>query len=321
MLSLLTCQYGWWRNMQELPFPGSSCLARHQPTRQSHAYRVFGYPPAPDDSAPLHREIVRTMEFRVFSTLNGISQQFRSYDIDGIPTIGVFGDEPYELRFTNSSGSKIQLRLSVDGTDVVSGNPATLNLSDGVDTFVVQPHGTVQLKAWLETTKGGGRFVFKHAENSVAMHTHGDALGAMGYLAAAVFTERYVQPQLSPYPTRGGGLLGGESYRGATRGIPKGASGPGTGVGEYVSQEIGRTRGLIQPEFSETLQVRYLWWDDLVARLRALGIQPPAQHPTGFAQPGNPIMTLANLGTTPRPEPLKPVPAVTTTTGEYQRFM
>ena len=45
---------------------------------------------------------------------------------------------------------------------------------------------TLSLKAWPENSKSGASFVFTSAQNSVALHTHGD-LSSRGIIAAAVF--------------------------------------------------------------------------------------------------------------------------------------
>ncbi len=228
----------------------------------------------------------------------GSGRTLRGYDVDGITTVGAVPTEAYGIRFRNTSGSKIQIRIAVDGTDVLTGDKATLETSGRM--FVVQPYAGFALDAWPESRQGGARFVFGDVTDSVAAHTHGD-LTAKGYISVAVFVEGYQPPQfvredgpLESY--RGGGTrgatLGGSSY-GATRGATKG--GPATGAGAYTEQRIGTTTGLREPKYSELCQVRYMWWDDLTNRLRELRIKPAPVHPTGFEP-----TRLANLGSTPR---------------------
>ena len=224
----------------------------------------------------------------------------RPYLVDDIDTVGVHGKEPCSIVFANRNSQKVEIRISVDGTDVNSGKQATLDPRDGTPTWVVASNGFMQLHAWPETTKGGAEFVFSNPADSVAAHTHGD-LGALGYVSVAVFHDdaAYVAPVY-----RGGG--GSSSHhmfgptRGATRGEMKSAGGPGMGAGEFVEQAIGSARGLIRPVLNRVVQLRYMWWDDLVARLEELKVEAPVQHPTGFLPDrGEP---LADLGTTPRPE-------------------
>lgn len=244
-------------------------------------------------------------------------RQLRPYQVDEIATVGVEPGEPYGIRFRNDSHGKVQVRLSIDGTDVLSGDKATLDTTGRM--WVVQPYATLSLDAWPENREAGARFVFGETETSVAAHTHGD-LRAKGYISAAVFVEGY-QPPAMNYRSKGGFDFGPQdasfrsapaSYGARDVGLERSVrGGPATGAGEQIAQRIGSAQGLIQPEYSELIQVRYLWWDELVAKLREHGIRPAPAHPTGFEPP-----VLANLGTTPRPGDH----AVTTTDVEYSRF-
>lgn len=60
------------------------------------------------------------------------------HHVDGIDTIGVWGEEPFEIVFRNNTHEKVQVRLSLDGTDVLTTTPAT-----------VQPYGKC---GWLIRT-------------------------------------------------------------------------------------------------------------------------------------------------------------------------
>ena len=285
------------------------------------------------------------------------NKSLRKYYVDGIETVGAWGDEPFEIRFTNKTWQKVQVKISLDGTDVLTGKPADTLTSK--DMWVVNGYGTLALKAWPEDNNGGAGFVFTSANNSVAVHTHGD-LSSRGIIAAAVFTEGHVEPiKLTPPPVEhhhhhyppyvppvnpwpyvkpyepiwiyntsdntggsmtrglhsksssvipnGGGTLGGtfssntiSSCGGmgasdsvsdcffmsdvsdgdavpAAAGLEKLVS---VGAGEHVDQKITYVTGLIKPVFSETVRVKYLWWDDLVAKLRTETAAQP--QPSGF---------------------------------------
>ncbi|HEU4914500.1 MAG TPA: hypothetical protein VFT16_03815 [Candidatus Saccharimonadales bacterium] len=235
------------------------------------------------------------MEFSIVSNSPGLEgRELRKYWLDGISTIGVISGEPYGIRFHNTSEFKVGVRISVDGTDVLSGRKANLNPQGS--QFVIEPYGVLPLNAWPETTNGGARFVFGLIENSVAVHTHGD-IDARGYISAAVFVEPYDVRQSDPYGSRDAVLAPDMYDRG-----PSGAQDvslqrdrPATGAGEYVSQHLREALGLTRPRFSQLIQVRYLFWNDLVGRLRKQGAPQAPIHPTGFED-----QQLANLGTTPR---------------------
>ena len=256
--------------------------------------------------------------------------------LDGIDTVGVWGEEPFELRFRNKTGQKIQVRLSVDGTDVLTGKKAHTN-TDNEGMWVVDAWGSMSLKAWPETNQKGRSFMFGKTGDSVAAHTHGD-LSSKGIIAAAVFTEAY-KPYVPSY-TRfredywnggfggGGRFLGGNAIPGVygevkTKGYvdmaPRGGgtlsagigdyaapagssetfnliSDPAVGAGQEIQQAIGKAQGLVTPKLDRIVRVRYLWWDDVEARLVKHGFVKDG-HPSGF--PGNREERLANLGSTP----------------------
>jgi hypothetical protein len=290
------------------------------------------------------------------------NKSLRKYYVEGIETVGVWGDEPFEIRFKNNTWQKVQVKLTLDGTDILTGKPADTEVSK--DMWVVNAYATLSLKAWPETNNGGAAFVFTSANNSVAVHTHGD-LSSRGIIAAAVFTEGHVEPTpiyVNPWPYRteehhhhhhhyerrkgydytygpvwvggvsgdAGGTFGGNvilnnstlggtatnsiytcnnsaspsaaSFNlcdvsdGDTKSSASFDSLVSVGAGEHVDQKITYVTGLIKPTFTETLRVKYMWWDDLQDKLRT---QTKAQpHPSGF--PGDGDRKNIDLGCTPR---------------------
>lgn len=284
------------------------------------------------------------------------SKSLRKYYVDGIETIGAWGDEPFEIKFKNNTWQKVQVKLSLDGTDILTGEPANTEVNK--DMWVVNGYATLTLKAWPETSNGGSQFVFTTAEKSVAVHTHGD-LTSRGIIAAAVFTEGHVEPQrLNPTPhhhyyhpirrsiyepyyfgdtfTLGSSSIGGVSFNSSTSNsvIPGAAAAGGSrhrkcvdsrmdslsledsdvsdsistesrgtlstlvsvGAGQHVDQKITYVSGLIKPVMAETVRVRYLWWDDLKAKLAEHNV--PAPHASGF--PGDSKKNIMSIGNTPK---------------------
>lgn len=263
------------------------------------------------------------------------NKNLRKYYVDGIETVGAWGDEPFEVVFKNHSRNKVQVKLSIDGTDILTGKPATTDL--GSDMWVVNGYDSLSLKAWPETNNGGAQLVFTSATNSVALHTHGD-LSSRGIIAAAVYEETHVEkpvmrtkdvyfpvyPTYPSYPI----VFGDRGYfedtvitcnntfdndatntsfsansiqeqsvkmKDCTRGLEL-ESLVAVGAGQHVDQKITNVAGLIKPMFTETVRVKYMWWDDLVSKLRTHNV--PAPHPSGF--PGDQKKTNINLGDTPR---------------------
>ena len=116
----------------------------------------------------------------------------KKFYVDGIDTIGAYGDENFSIVFKNNTHQKIQVVISLDGTNILTGKLATTEASK--DMWVVNGYGTLKLDAFPETNNGGAGFVFTSANNSVATHTHGD-MSSRGIIAAAVFVEGHVEPQ------------------------------------------------------------------------------------------------------------------------------
>jgi len=283
------------------------------------------------------------------------NKSLRKYYVDGIETVGAWGDEPFEIRFKNNTWQKVQVKITLDGTDVLTGKPGDTQVSK--DMWVVNGYGTLSLKAWPETNNGGAAFVFTGAEKSVAVHTHGD-LSSRGIIAAAVFTEGHVEPityapavyhhhhydNIRRCKGMGGGYYGGGTIIGGgitytagntgslggtlssntislnnasassasanyfsdareisdSDGLSEGAASFDTlvsvGAGEHVDQKISYVTGLIKPLFTETVRVKYLWWDDLTAKLRTETHARP--QPSGF--PGDDERKNIDLKCTPR---------------------
>lgn len=277
------------------------------------------------------------------------NKSLRKYYVDGIETVGAWGNEPFEIQFKNLTNQKVQVKLSLDGTDILTGLPANTEINK--DMWVVNAWATLTLKAWPETSNGGSQFVFTSADKSVAVHTHGD-LSSRGIIAAAVYTEGHVEPlRVNPsvdhhhyyypirrsiydvYPYYWNTTTGGGTYTSNTisndasnRRIrkkmqfnntvfscdahPSAASQDfceedvsdslgdlvSVGAGQHVDQKITYVTGLIKPLLAETVRVRYLWWDDLKAKLASNHV--PAPHASGF--PGDVNKNIMSIGNTPK---------------------
>lgn len=266
------------------------------------------------------------------------NKSLRQYYVDGINTVGAWGNEPFEIKFKNNTYQKVQVKISLDGTDVLTGQPANTEASSKM--WVVNGYDTLNLKAWPETNNGGASFIFTSANNSVAVHTHGD-LSSRGIIAAAVYVEGKVEPiyhrveyhhyhprdywYSGNYPMYIGGVINtsdtfsGTSYSTNSSSFSLNDSDTvvtsnslntnnsrakdlenlvSVGAGQHVDQKITYVSGLVKPTFTETLRVKYLWWDDLQAKLRENNV--PAAHASGF--PGDRNQNIMSLGNTPRVE-------------------
>jgi hypothetical protein len=258
------------------------------------------------------------------------NKALKKYAVEGIETIGVWGNEPFEIKFKNNTYERVQIKVSIDGTDILTGDVADTTVIKQM--WVVEPLGTITLKAWPETQNGGAEFIFTHAGNSVAAHTHGD-MSSRGIIAVAVFREGYKEPTRIVnhnywgwgYPYYDSWTLGGNQiYGGGGTFSSSGTiltsncvnsstaamdsmnatvadneslfeSAAGVGAGQHVEQKITYTTGLKEPYFAETIRVKYLWWDDLLAKLKET--HSAVSHASGF--PGD-QQELMSIGSTPR---------------------
>lgn len=239
------------------------------------------------------------------------SQRFIQHHVNGVDHIGVWGDEAYELRFYNNSHRKVQVRLSIDGTDILTGAKATLDPKGKM--WVVNPYDNLPLQAWPENTKNGSRFVFASGGDSVtvAHNTHGD-LSNKGIIAAAVFTEGFragivrtseVRRSSSIWPQKRHSLMADRIEANSARSFTKSAApaaDPGTGAEETIAQSIGSAVGLTDPTLHTIINVRYIWWDDLKAMLSEY--RPSLPQPNGFFQTPE---LLIDLKSTPKIEPMR----------------
>lgn len=266
------------------------------------------------------------------------NRPLKKYSVEGINTIGVFGDEPFEVHFKNKSFEDVQVRISLDGTDTLTGKPADLEMNHTM--WLVRAGNTLHLKAWAENNAGGARFVFTSGDKGVSLNAHGD-ISHKGIISAAVFTERdkpqsvmrgQVTNSSREFSGRRsrissiGSAKGGSMYsQNGAAGMTLNSSAPSApaaagefnisdarsenkdlsfdlkreaavGAGEFVAQKTKTVKGLDSPVLNSIVRVRYMWWDDIQAKLKENRQEDP--YPTGF--PAEKIKTFADLSGVPR---------------------
>jgi len=251
------------------------------------------------------------------------AKKLKKYKVSGNDVVGVYENEPFSVRFKNNTSKRVQVRLSIDGTDVLTGNPASTDPEGKM--WMVNSYSDMELRAWPETTQGGAEFLFGKTGDSVAANTHG-IMDGKGIIAAAVYEEDssiqgYTWNSNKPVITggitiksdggitiRSAGFKGLDSFRISDVGesysyncssyTPDNYntvldSGPAVGAGSYVDQEINKVAGLCAPHLSQIIQVKYEWWTSLKSKLR----KHPTPHHVAF--PGD-NQKLMSLGSTPR---------------------
>lgn len=252
------------------------------------------------------------------------NKTLRKFNVEGIETVGAWGNEPFEIVFKNNTYQKVQVKISIDGTDIMTGDLASTAVTDKM--WLVEANSTLTLKAWPEDNNGGARFVFTSGNKGVAANTHGD-VSNLGIIAAAV----YIEGDLTPFYLNGNywnnvyGRRARIGYNSQTKGILRSeqtystnsldlmdvytncdesfgstetstglVSQASVGAGEFVTQNIKYVEGLRKPVFTEAVRVRYVWWDELKAKLQENYKQD--SQPSGFPADKKNI----DLGNTPR---------------------
>jgi hypothetical protein len=275
----------------------------------------------------------------------------RKYYVDGIEHVGAYGEEPFSIVFKNNTNEDVQLKISLDGTDILTGEKADTKVSPKM--WLANARSSLVVKAFPEDNNGGARFIFTGSDNSVAAHTHGD-LSSRGIIAVAVYVEGTYKydwnKQVPRTVNEPWGRLNNEplykaqnysnnsiNYKGVESNTLK-SSGPvrrrsiveksfdgvedlsdvgdcapgvaggsgfetmdcereratvhsnsvnlrseklvAIGAGEHVEQKLKYVKGLIKPVFTETVRVKYVWYDDLVAKLEKE--EQSQAHASGF---------------------------------------
>ena len=246
---------------------------------------------------------------------------YRTFNIDNEDIIGVKKREAFEIKFRNNTLQRVQVRLSVDGTDILTGELASTKPSGKM--WLVEPNEVMRLQAWPEDSKGGSRFVFSSEESSVAVNTHGNRAG-IGLIAAAVYVEKpseYVfsgsnifvspvgaqpiftsfdstgkftrfLPVDAPMPVAGGIEQVFDNKLDSTGKFTRSLA---VGAGERVEQVLDNKKGLHSPVLDDIVQVRYLPWE----KLQKLLVAKPGTN----AFPGDEPTRHIDLSNVPKTKP------------------
>ncbi len=103
----------------------------------------------------------------------------------------------YTLRVRNRSERRIEVVASVDGRDVVDGQPASMQKRG----YLLDPHGEVIVEGFRMSTEAVAAFTFSSVGASYAARTGGDTRD-VGVIGVAVFVERQGEPMVQASPPR-----------------------------------------------------------------------------------------------------------------------
>lgn len=225
-------------------------------------------------------------------------REYKQHDVKGEKVIAVKKNENFEILFKNNTDKLVQVRISIDGLDILTGEKANINPYGKM--FSVDAKSTMTLSAWPETYDGGARLVFTDKGNSVAEHVLKD-VNSIGLIAAAVFIEepkpnyitwtnpyfyndwwnkqlKLLETKPNPYKysdytiTWGSGsiitnptkiyttCLASNSSEVSCNSSEVSCKTPAVGAGEYTSQSLKLQDGFYTAKLDETIVIRYEWF-------------------------------------------------------------
>lgn len=89
----------------------------------------------------------------------------------------------YQLVYRNQSGNTYEIVASVDGLDVISGQPASRE-SGG---YVLQPHDTLTIEGFRKSDDAVASFIFTKPHDAYAAHTPAGDVRNTGIIGTAVY--------------------------------------------------------------------------------------------------------------------------------------
>jgi hypothetical protein len=123
----------------------------------------------------------------------------------------VIGEEGrrYSIVLRNETSYRLEAVMSVDGLDVMDGQPASL----GKRGYILQPHQRIVVEGWRRSMQSVAAFRFSSVRDSYAERKHGDSRN-VGVIGVAIFNERGTDPysddevdrRLRAEPFPGGGF-------------------------------------------------------------------------------------------------------------------
>ena len=183
-------------------------------------------------------------KLEIISTTN--NKPYIQHKLDREVIIGCFENEPFSLKFTNTNWNPVQIRIIVDGIDILTGSLA-ITEAEGI-MFYVPGMQNIELKAWPNDNMGGSEFLFGRVSNSVAKNTHVN----IGIIKVQIFEEESKSR---------------EYYTNILRSRPE----LGICAGNRVEQKLIEVDGLGGIFLKEEIEIKYDDWSHLHSRLRCNG--------------------------------------------------
>jgi hypothetical protein len=221
----------------------------------------------------------------------------------------------YVIRVSNHTPERVEAVVTVDGRDVVTGQPGNYRRNRG---YVIQPYGSVRIDGFRTSWSGVAAFRFTDVPDSYAARM-GDASN-VGVVGVAVFKEkRPPRPEPPPYPIavddyeprrKLGSGYGGDGRAGAPAAeaapsagaypAPPRSQGIGTGYGEGAWSPASQTSFERRSRGPEARLA--LYYDDTEG-LIARGVIPRPWYPPPEPVRPRPFPESPDQGFAPPPPP------------------
>ncbi len=113
--------------------------------------------------------------------------------------------ERYSLRLTNHTAGRVEVVVSVDGVNIVTGDTANVHQTG----YLLHPYQSYDVTGWRKSTTEVAAFAFAPLPQSYAART--GRPGEVGVIGVAVYTEKAAPPPMAATPViRGGGSDDGD---------------------------------------------------------------------------------------------------------------
>ncbi len=191
--------------------------------------------------------------------------------VDGMPARAFLHDggtfvlghlgERYTLRVLNRSARRVEAVVSVDGRDVIDGQPADWRTKRG---YLVPAGGSVEIDGWRISQQEAAAFRFSSVRDSYAAKT-GNAREA-GVIGVAIFPERWYPrppqpisplPGVSPDSGMRDGLGGREDMGSAPKAESRAPAAAPQPLAQRSAERPGLGTGFGEPVWSQVREVPF----------------------------------------------------------------
>lgn len=136
-------------------------------------------------------------ELAVAIPRDGRAPRIREYGHNGLTYVEGREGQPFSVIFRNNSPSRVMAIVSIDGLDVIDGQPAT-GLSRG---YIVNAYSSTEIKGWRTSLAETRQFFFQAKDRSYSAETN-QGTANCGVIACKVLAEVQIPTPPPPPPSK-----------------------------------------------------------------------------------------------------------------------